>query len=322
MAIAGCLASLAGCEIVSGLDQVRESPCAPSCDAGAKARDAWADHDGAPSADASGRHDAQDAATDVAADQTTYDGSSPRDGATADASEDAAADAPGEPSDGADGTDGTGASADATDDGAAVDGAADATNDAQADSPEDTDAACTLGTTDNCGACGNKCGGSPSASAASCVGNTCTYQCNSGYLDCNSKTYPSNTDGCECATPGSRSASCCGPACPTQHTTGFPRGLMSGAQIFYDCNTSINEEVAMEACTAYTGSVAQCGQTGSCVAADGGASADLAVCSLNDAQHPCTCWTYQGDHVGRVSGSGVVGKCVCASGAAGERTYH
>jgi hypothetical protein len=34
------------------------------------------------------------------------------------------------------------------------------------------------------------------------------------------------------------------------------------------------------------------------------------------------CWTYQGDHVGHVSGSGVAGKCVCASGATGERTYH
>ncbi|HEX4449198.1 MAG TPA: hypothetical protein VH044_20810, partial [Polyangiaceae bacterium] len=66
-----------------------------------------------------------------------------------------------------------------------------------------------LGSTSTCGSCGAAC--NTNTGAASCNGSTCSYQCNSGLIDCNGGNAP-DTDGCECATPA-----CSGAGCQTTH---------------------------------------------------------------------------------------------------------
>jgi hypothetical protein len=109
--------------------------------------------------------------------------------------------------------------------------------------------------------------------------------------------------------------------------TGFPTGLPPGlAQTFYNCTQGINDQVAQQACTQYTGSAANCvtntmfGQP--CVYADGGVSSDLAVCNFYNATQNCVCWTYQGIHAGYVVDSGSLTQCRCAGGEPTDRPYH
>src|SRR5581483_6101212 len=145
------------------------------------------------------------------------------------------------------------------------------------DSSSDSDCS-TLDTVSNCSACGVACASSPASpgvSTAGCpTGSTCQYTCKAGYLDCNASVAP-DTDGCECATPGSISATCCGTACPTEHVSGFATGPSGKDQTFYDCEKTVDRQVAMDACAAYTGSASYCGDN-SCVAPDGGAG-DLLI---------------------------------------------
>ncbi len=180
-----------------------------------------------------------------------------------------------------------------------------------------------LDTVSNCGACGVACASTPSSpgvSTSGCpTGSTCQYTCKAGYLDCNGSVAP-DTDGCECATPGSISATCCGTACPTEHVSGFSTGPSGKDQTFYDCQKTVDRQVAMDACTAYSGAASYCGDN-SCVAPDGGVG-DLLICNLNDPNgDTCACWNYQGAHAGWAVNSGTF-TCYCPSGLAGEVQYH
>ena len=145
-------------------------------------------------------------------------------------------------------------------------------------------------------------------------------------LDCNKSSAP-NTDGCECATPGAISATCCGSTCPTQHVTGWPTGLTGANQTFYDCNASLNAQVALEACAAYTGNMSYCQtsvmfQGRPCTGADGGRTDDLTVCNfLAPLAQSCVCWTYQGTHAGWAY-DGMSNQCYCPSGTAGDNAFH
>jgi hypothetical protein len=174
----------------------------------------------------------------------------------------------------------------------------------------------------NCGACGVVCA-APDASGvalASCILGGCHYQCEPGYLDCNGPV-AANTDGCECATPGSTNAKCCGHGCPTAHTAGFS---MSGPATFYDCETTIDQGLALDACGAYAGSVGYCIPI-LCGAPDGG-SGDQAVCNRDDPNRgpgdPCTCWDFDGAYAGWARKGSSAYSCECPSGKAGEVRYH
>lgn len=107
-------------------------------------------------------------------------------------------------------------------------------------------------TTSNCGGCNNVC--TPNnASADSCNGLTCSYTCNSGYVDCDKTTAP-DTNGCECA-----GTACCPGGCQTAHSNGM-------GQTFYDCNPTktYTPATALEACNAYGATLAGWGTTYSC----------------------------------------------------------
>lgn len=70
----------------------------------------------------------------------------------------------------------------------------------------------------NCGGCGNAC--TPTnASANSCVNSTsCSYTCQSGFLDC--QKIGANTDGCESSVHSPMSCGACNVVCDTLHSIG------------------------------------------------------------------------------------------------------
>jgi hypothetical protein len=307
--VAWCSVVFVGCATISGLDQIQESDCAPFCDAGVSA----ADGQPGPSTDTSPPYD-QSVSHDVVETDLGPTADAPFDvGVSGDAP---AAEAAADASDGARPTD---AASDAHD-GGGVDTGTDAAAEAEAGCGP-------LNTTANCSACGTRCARTPSVGGASCNGTACSYQCNPGFLDCNSSSAP-NTDGCECSTSGSISATCCGNNCPIQHVTGFATGVMPPGrdQTFYDCNTGINEQVALEACAAYSGSAMYCATNTSfglaCVGADGGPTSDLVVCNFLAGGQSCVCWDYQGIHAGWALNTGLTTQCSCPTGGTGSVAYH
>jgi hypothetical protein len=308
--VAWCSVGFVGCATISGLDQIRESDCAPNCDAGDYAPDGQTGpvSDGPSSGERSVPIDVDEPGDVVATFDVRVDEASPDDGAAAEATAEAS-DSAVPPVDAASETHDGGPAADTGVDAPAESGCG------------------PLNTTTNCGACGTKCARAPTANGATCNGTACSYQCNAGYLDCNA-SMGTNTDGCECSTTGSISATCCGNKCPIQHVTGFSAGIMPPGrdQTFYDCNTGLSEQVAMEACEAYSGSAAFCATNTSfgvlCVGADGGNTGDLVVCNYLAGGQSCVCWDYQGSHAGWALNSGLTTSCACPTGGAGNVAFH
>jgi hypothetical protein len=307
--VVGCIGYV-GCATVSGLDQIRESPCAPDCGASVS-DDSSIGPEG--SADTSltvdswqaGDSTGDDGAEDAGGPDATFDTTSPAD---APADETSAADASDAPSDGGD------AASDS------ADGSPDATNDGGC-GPTNT--------TSNCGACGTSCAAAPSSAVATatCTGNSCTYTCQGGHLDCNASVAP-NADGCECATPGTISATCCpSNACPTQHVTGFPTGQTGLDQTFYDCSTTVAEQVAMDACNQYSGPNPVTNKSNCQTNTQFGVTCtngDMVVCNFLSGTQDCVCWAYQGPATGWAVSSGSTSMCLCPGGstAAGDMQYH
>jgi hypothetical protein len=286
--------------VISGLDQIQESPCVFHCP-DASGGDEAAGDDGAMS-DARPNADSSSSQGGATTDAASHDGSHGMD-ATADGfarGDSGAPDGSAHPVDaGADGHGGEPGEGDARAD--ARDGENNG-NDAQADvhapgDGEGADASCgPLDTVTHCGACGATCASSSSPTAgismASCMEGSCQYQCKPTYLDCNASVAP-DTDGCECPTNGSISAKCCGSACPKMHTTGFATGPSGQDQTFYDCEPKLDEQSAMDACSAYSGRGAYCAQ-GTCPG-----SADLLICNFNaPINQDHVCWDYQGSYAG------------------------
>jgi hypothetical protein len=316
--LAWSVVGVGGCASISGLDQIGESPCAPDCDAAVS-------DDGTIGGE--GRADTSSTVDSWQAGDTSGDQGS--DGAPGDTTPDSPwqADAPAGEASATDASDGSSGSD------APGDGSADARNAGDAmgnDAATEAESGCgATNTVGNCGSCGTKCAPAPSTSIASAncnSGTSCAYQCQSGYLDCNASVAP-NVDGCECATPGSISATCCpSNACPTQHATGFLRGLGSTPldQTFYDCNTSINAQVAMEACTQYSGNASNCATNTTFMMSCGAGDSDLVVCNFYAMSQDCVCWDYQGTALGWAVNSHSTLQCTCPSGnsALGEVQYH
>jgi len=146
-------------------------------------------------------------------------------------------------------------------------------------------------TVKDCTMCGAKCDGTNSNNT-NCNGTTCTYQCKSGFSNCN--TTAPDLNGCECATPA-----CCGASCQTTHMNGI-------GQNYYDCVDAgtYNQAQALKACTAFTNDQFAC-QTFSCVSDAG----DMMICGPPDAGS-CACWTYTGLDTGHVYKSGN-SNCFC-----------
>jgi hypothetical protein len=162
-----------------------------------------------------------------------------------------------------------------------------------------------LSSTASCGSCNAAC--NTKTGAASCNGATCSYQCNSGLLDCNAASAP-DTDGCECATPA-----CCGTSCQTTHSDGV-------GQSFYDCNRTMtyNQAQAQVACAAYTGSAEACSPSTTCcngLQIGSFCTGVTAQSVCGSAAGKCYCWQYEGPNSGRVESEGSSCKASCGGGS-------
>jgi hypothetical protein len=313
------LFGLAGCAAVAGLESIQENPCPFGCD-GSAGDDGSADS--TVIEQDTGTADTRSSA-DTAAGDTAADGSSKEMDGTAHESDsgriDATDDAP--PSD----TGGEGSEAGDAHDGATDSSDAEAgTHDAGHDAGHDgggADSGCgPLDTVTNCGACGMACpaaGDTSGVSSAMCTGTTCQYTCNTGYLDCNASVAP-DTDGCECAWSGAIAATCCaGNACPSAHITGYATQPSGASQTFYDCETTVDQQLAMDACTAYSGNAADCA-AGSC----GTSTTNTVVCNFNMPAQDSVCWGFVGAAAGWALDVGAVTWTCPSGGAMGEVKFH
>jgi hypothetical protein len=300
---------LAGCAAVTGLQSIEESPCPFGCD-GAAGDDGAADS--TVSAQESGGADTNSSAdANAAGDARNMDGTAhPSDSGRTDATSEAdSGDRDGSPSISTDAEAGT---YDAGHDGAA------------ADSGTNGDSGCgPLDTVTNCGACGVECPAPNDAtgvSSAMCAGTTCQYTCNAGYLDCNASV-PPDSDGCECAWSGAITPTCCTEdACPSAHITGFATQPSGASETFYDCETAVSEKLAMDACTAYSGSASYCVAIGC-----GSPSPKIVVCNTKaPISQDSVCWAYAGTAAGWVYDAGAYPiPFTCPSGGgAGEVQFH
>jgi hypothetical protein len=145
----------------------------------------------------------------------------------------------------------------------------------------------------HCGGC-SPCGTSHATGSTCNNSTTCNYTCATGWQNCN--TTAPNTAGCECNTPG-----CCTSAgglgtCQTTHTTGL------ASLNYYDCNplrsstTTASElaNLALEACTAFTGNVTKCQGSLACMSFP-----KLGPYVCNGTGASCTyCWAYGGTDLG------------------------
>src|SRR6202044_1696110 len=118
------------------------------------------------------------------------------------------------------------------------------------------------------------------------------------------------SDGCECAAP--TGTSCCGQACPTEHTDGLIGGqsYYPASPNFYDCvpTGTMNIQLAQDACIAYvtarSGTAANCGEFGP---EDGGPPDSVCAITAGNCGTNCTgylgdciCWTASGAYKGQV----------------------
>jgi hypothetical protein len=105
---------------------------------------------------------------------------------------------------------------------------------------------CTDTNTDyaNCGQCGRQCSTAHASSKRACAASLCAPTCQANFQDCNTPLSPDADDGCECAGTG-----CCGSGCQTKHSSGDIGGV--GFQEFWDCETTVNAQSAMDACNAW-----------------------------------------------------------------------
>jgi hypothetical protein len=294
--VAWAMVSLAGCAAISGLGSIQDEPCAPNCGA-----------DGNVVGPDGSQVDTGGSETSPGDDVVSTDSSSGGDTLmTMDTSvvdsptgmDQTASDSPTPTEAGAEG---------------GVEGGKDTGVDA-IEEPPPFDSGCgALNTTTQCGGCTNACmtQASPGSTVNgdTCAGGNpdgsndyCSYTCKSGHLDCDG-TMPPNLNGCECAVgAGVTQSQCCGtmtPAgnyCPYQHNTGE-------GQTFWDCvpDGTYNQQLAMDACTAYTGNASQCNDmyTFDCISA---MDADLVdeVCN-NGSTQDCVCWGYDKTGAGLVA---------------------
>jgi hypothetical protein len=176
-----------------------------------------------------------------------------------------------------------------------------------------------LDTVTNCGACGVACpasGDNAGVSSAMCTGTSCQYVCKMGNLDCNASVAP-DTDGCECAWSGAITATCCaGNACPTAHATGYAMQPSGANETFYDCETMVDQQLAMDACAAYSGAAADCA-LGTC-----NTPGELVVCNFNVPTQDSVCWAYAGAAAGYAVDVGSLLWSCPVGGAMGEVKYH
>ncbi len=158
-----------------------------------------------------------------------------------------------------------------------------------------------------CGGCGQAC--DTTTGTPSCDGTTCSYQCNSLRVDCNSGNAP-DTDGCECTGNG-----CCGTDCQYAH----PNSLGVPQYTFYNCDKpgTHGQADAQQACAA-------AGATG-CTSSNLCCSLNLLTCIGSTAYsvcgtigNTCYCWQYTGsgnDHPGTIqTTSASACSAVCYSG--------
>jgi hypothetical protein len=311
------LFGLAGCAAVAGLESIQESPCPFGCDGSA---DDDGSADSTVSVEDTGTADTRSSA-DTAAGESAADsesGGKDMDGTAHEVDSgriDASDDAP--PSD-------TGSEAGDAHDGAPSSSDAEAgTHDAGHDAADGgADSGCgPLDTVTNCGACGVACpaaADTAGVSTALCAGTTCQYTCNTGYLDCNASAAP-DTDGCECAWSGAITAMCCsGNTCPTAHVTGYAMQPSGASETFYDCETTVDQQLAMDACTAYSGSAANCAP-GACGMT---AKTNTVVCNFNMPLQDSVCWGYAGAAAGWTLDVGTQAWTCPSGGAMGEVMFH
>jgi hypothetical protein len=308
-AVVLALATSAGCAAIEGLDGITEQACAPDCgDAGPDATTPVTGPDGtAPGNDSPAGEDSPSGTdTTVTPDGSGSDDSpSGSDTSTNDAGTDSGA-----PDSGTDSSKPGDAAPDSSEPDSGTDSsAADTGTDAPPPDAGSPDTGCgPLTAIDNCSACGDTCTAT-NATSPMCSGTTCSYTCNTGYLDCNLSVAP-DLDGCECNVTGVTTApSCCGSGCPIEHN--YDEDITSAH--FYDCVAAgtYNVTLAMDACTAFTGNASQCQSGYYCPEfPDGGGDLGDQVCAITATT--CQCWSYNGSLVGLVSpSSGNPSQCYC-----------
>ena len=291
-AVVWSLLGLAGCSAIAGLDSIQEESCAPNCG------DAATMDSQAPPGDSSMQGDSTQADTSPGTDSTSPDASMPVDSGMVD-------------------TGGGGQDTGVID-----------TGSPPFDAGAPFDSGCgDLNTTANCSACGDQCAGvGQMQTAAACCsggncpgltdgqGNSCTYTCATGYLDCDglAGTNPPNTNGCECHAPNATASQCCSGTCPVPHVTGLVgQSYYPTNENFYDCVPAgmMNLQLAQDACNAY---VTARGGTGAANCApfgptDGGPADSVCAIASTNCGSACTgflgdciCWTSAGTYQGQV----------------------
>jgi hypothetical protein len=258
--ISWSVVSIGGCAAITGLDNIQEQACAPDCDGGPAAEvgaDITTDQSAGEASNVDQTSDTHpvEAGSDVQ--ETSVE---------------------------------TG--------GGGMDAPVEAPEGSSPDAPFDSGCG-DLNTTSNCSACGDKCTatGSSGVASATCTGDTngfgatCSYTCESGYLNCN--TTPPDLGGCECSVPGAPATqACCTGLCPIAHD--YDEDIVGAT--FYDCVTqgTYNLTVAQDACAAYAGT-GQCDTLATyyCSYSDGGLAGDM-VCSDGAGAPACACWGYDG----------------------------
>ena len=290
----------AGCAAISGLDGITELACAPDCDGGATSDSTVVGPDGTPPPGTTDSPTGGDATLAEDALPPTDDGP-------------ARIDSQPPPDAGEVGGDDSSTEAGGAD--AGTDASADASfHDAGHDAGTDAAGCGPLNTTANCSACGDTCTAT-NATSPTCNGTTCSYSCKPNFLDCNASSAP-DLDGCECNATGGTAApipQCCGSICPLTHH--YDLDLVNST--FYDCvaEGAFNQTLAMDACTAFTGSAGQCNVGAApigCTYLDGGNAGSI-ICSNGTGAPSCNCWGYSGDMEGWMStgpGKGTA-NCTC-----------
>lgn len=316
-----------GCSSIVGLDGIQEQACAPHCGTDASSSSSGSDVD-SMAGDSAMIVDSTSNLDSTQADTGSSSGTSGSSSGTSGSS--------------SGGDSSMGEPDAAKDTGTAVDtGTYD-------DAPFDSGCG-SLNTTANCGSCGIKCAsvGASQNSAQCCSGamcpgstngngDTCSYTCTTGHLDCNALT-PPDSDGCECPYSGVTTApSCCADQCPTQHSDGLVGGSYPNPT-FYDCEATgaMDQQLALDACGAYV--TAKGGsQTANCALfgpVDGGPPDSVCAivtqnCGMNCTgfANDCNCWIFSGTFKGMAFDPKAAGapdaQCYVPNPPAGPPYFH